>query len=546
MDVSALTFRPELVRQYTEKGYWVETTTNEVLEEAARRFPDRVALVDARRRITYGQYYREAQRLAAHWVSLGLTKDDVIGIQLPNWAEFGVAVNAAMLAGVPFCQFHADFRSKEVELVLGFTHATAVIIPARFRGFDYVAMIRALRPRLPKLRQVLVVGDDVPGDLFDLRNFLAADGGGPLPAAELGRRRPHGDDFARVAFTSGTTGDPKAVVHTHNTTNCALKFLNRDHAADAGSAFLLFLPVGLNWGLFQTLQAVLAGCKLVYMETFKPEEALRLIQEERITHFATAPAGLIAMCNVPDFHKYDLSSLRVYITGGASCPIQVIRQSRQALPGHLLEMYGMLECGAQAYTRLEDDPEEVCGLVGRPLEEMEIAVADDEGRPLPSGREGEILTRGPSVTLGYYNNPEANARSFTPEGWFRTGDIGVFDDRGYLRISGRKKEMIIRGGANIYPREIEEVLFKHPKVLDVSVIGFPDPKLGERPCACIVPRPGQSLTLQEVVDFLKDKIATYKLPERLEIVTELPQTPTGKIQRHVLLEQVTTRATQRS
>ncbi len=538
MNLGSLTFRPELAKRFTEEGYWVDTTSNEALEAAARRFPDKVALVDSRRRVTYAQYYREAQRLAAHWISLGLTKDDVIGIQLPNWSEFAIAVNSGMLAGIPFCQFHADFRSKEVELVLGFTDAAAVVIPRQFRGFDYVAMLNALRPRLPKLQHVLVVGDDVPTEMFDLRKFLASDDGAPLPEAGLRRRRPHANDFARVAFTSGTTGDPKAVVHTHNTTNCALKFLNRDHAVTEESALLLFLPVGLNWGLFQTLQAILAGGKLVYMETFKPEEALRLIERERITQFATAPAGLIAMLNVPDFKKYDLSSLQVYITGGASCPIEVIRHARQALPGHLLEMYGMLECGAQAYTRLEDDPEAVCGLVGRPLKEMVVKVVDDEGRDLPPGRAGEILTLGPSVTVGYYNNQEANAKSFTQDGWFKTGDIGVFDDKGYLKIVGRKKEMIIRGGANIYPREIEEVLFKHPKVLDVAVIGFPDPKLGERPCACIVPRPGERLTLQEIVDYLRDEIATYKLPERLQILSELPRTPTGKVQRHVLLDQV--------
>jgi len=532
-------FRPELVTQYTEEGYWVATTSNEALEAAARTVPGKTALVDVRRRLTYAQYHREVQRLAAHWLTLGLTNDDVIGIQLPNWNEFAIAINSAMLAGIPFCQFHADFRSREVELVLGFTDAAAVVIPRAFHGFDYVAMIRSLQPRLPRLKHVLVVGEEVPADLFDLRTFLASDDGAPLPEAELRRRRPGGNDFARVAFTSGTTGDPKAVVHTHNTTNSALAFLNRDHGVREDSAFLLFLPVGLNWGLFQTLQALLAGGKLVYMETFKAEETLRLIEQERITHFATAPAGLIALLNVPDFKRYDLSSLRVYITGGASCPIEVIRQARRALPGHLLELYGMLECGAQAYTRLDEDPEAVCGLVGRPLKEMGVKVVDDEGRDLGPGQPGEILTMGPSVTVGYYNNPDANARSFTPDGWFRTGDIGVFDDKGYLQIVGRKKEMIIRGGANIYPREIEEVLFQHPKVLDVAVIGIPDPRLGERPCACIVTRPGEQITLEEVVEFLKDKIATYKLPERLEILSALPRTPTGKIPRHTLLEQIT-------
>ncbi|HET6381193.1 MAG TPA: AMP-binding protein [candidate division Zixibacteria bacterium] len=544
MNFTGLGFRPELVAEYTARGYWVDTTSNEALEQAAAAFPERVALVDGRRRVTYRRYWEETQRLAAHWVALGLTSNDVIAIQLPNWSEFAIAVSSAMLAGIPFCQYHADFRSKEVELVLGFTEAAVVVIPGRFRGFDYVAMIRALQPRLPKLKHIVVVDDEVPPDLFDLRRFLAADAGLEVSEAELRARRPHGNAIARVAFTSGTTGDPKAVVHTHNTTNSALRFLNRDHAVTSDSAFLVFLPVGLNWGLFQTIQAQLAACKLVYMESFKPDEALRLIERERITHFATAPAGLVALLDAAARGTYDLSSLQVYVTGGASCPIEVIRRCRQVLPGHLLEMYGMLECGAQAYTRLDDDPEAVCGLVGKPLPEMGVKVVDDEGRPLPPGQAGEILTIGPSVTIGYYNNPAANAQSFTPDGWFRTGDIGVFDERGYLKIVGRKKEMIIRGGANIYPREIEEVLFKHPKVLDVAIIGVPDPKLGERPCACVVPRPGETLTLAEVIEYLKDKIATYKLPERLEIFPELPRTPTGKIPRHVLLEHVLAAAKQ--
>jgi non-ribosomal peptide synthetase component E (peptide arylation enzyme) len=539
MDLSAMTFDPERAKEYSARGYWTHQTSNEALEDTARRFPDKIALVDSRRRVTYQQYHREVQRLAAHWLALGLTKDDVIGVQLPNWSEFAVAINSAMLAGIPFCQYHAEFRSKEVELVLGFTEAAAVIIPREHHGFDYVAMMRALKPRLPKLKHVLVVGDDVPSDLFDLRTFLAADAGAPVDEQALHARRPQGNDFARVAFTSGTTGNPKAVIHTHNTTNSAIRFINRDQNVTENSAFLLFLPVGLNWGLFQTIQALVAGCTLVYMDAFKPEDALRLIERERITHFSTAPAGLMALMNVPGFTQYDLRSLQVYVTGGASCPIEVIRQARKMLPGRLLELYGMLECGAQAYTRFEDDPEEVCGLVGRPLPEMGVKVVDDDGRDLPSGQAGEILSIGPSVTVGYYNNPTANAASFTGDGWFRTGDIGVFDDRGYLKIVGRKKEMIIRGGANIYPREIEEVLFKHPKILDVAVIGVPDPRLGERACACIVPRPGEQITLAEVVDFLRDKIATYKLPERLEILAVLPRTPTGKIPRHQLLDQVT-------
>ncbi len=546
MRIDGTRLTPELIRRFTAAGHWVDDTTNEALERNARLHPDRVALVDRRSRLTYAEYFRRAQRLAAHWQQLGLTREDVIAVQLPNWNEFAVAVSSAMLVGVPFCQFHSDFRSKEVEFILGFTEASALIVPKEFRGFDYPAMIRDLRPRLPKLRHVLVVGDDVPPDLFDLRAFLEDETAGPPDASSLKARRPGANDLARVAFTSGTTGDPKAVLHTHNTTNSACRFINRDHAVTEESAILLFLPVGLNWGLFNTVQAVLAGCKLVYMDVFKPEDALRTIERERITHFATAPTGLIAMLNVPNFERYDLSSLKVIVVGGASCPVEVIRQVRANMPGHLLELYGMLECGAQAYTRLTDDPEAVCGLVGRPLPEMGIRIVDDEGKEVPTGSVGEIATYGPSVTIGYYNNPDANRRSFTSDDWFLTGDLGVLDEQGYLKIVGRKKDMIIRGGANIYPREIEEVLFKHPKVLDVAVIGLPDRYLGERTCACIVPRPGEQLTFEEVVEFLRGKIATYKLPERVELMTELPRTPTGKVQKSVLRDAIVRRLEARS
>jgi acyl-CoA synthetase (AMP-forming)/AMP-acid ligase II len=191
----------------------------------------------------------------------------------------------------------------------------------------------------------------------------------------------------------------------------------------------------------------------------------------------------------------------------------------------------MLECGFQSHTTLDDDPEEVCGLVGRPLRQMGIRVVDDDGRDCPSGTPGEILTYGPSVTVGYYNNPDANARSFSADGWFATGDIGILDGRGYLKIVDRKKELIIRGGANIYPREIEEVLYQHPKVLEAAAVGVPDPRLGERVCACVVPRPGESLSFEELTAFLKDKIATYKLPEFLRLLDALPRTPTGKVQK---------------
>src|SRR5215813_12079701 len=522
---------PARIARFVDEGYWVETTSNDVLDQLARETPDRLAIIDGRVRLGYGEYYRRAQQLAAHFVALGLGPDDVVAIQLPNWSEFAVAVNAAMLAGIPFCQFHSDFRSREVEFILRFTDASALILPARFRRFDYLAMLAGLRPSLPKLRHIMVVGEDLPAGYLDLRGFLDASGEPAIDREELRRRRPRANDLWRTAFTSGTAGDPKAVLHVHNTTNCAARFVNEGHRIDRNSVLLVFLPVGLNWGLLNVLQAIFAGCRIVLQEVFAAEQALALIERERVTHFCCAPAHLVSLLNVPDLCRYDLSSLQVMTTGGASCPIAVIREVRARLPGHLLELYGMLECGFQSHTTLEDDPEEVCGLVGRPLRQMGIRVVDDAGRDCQPDIAGEILTYGPSVTVGYYNNPDANDRSFSTGGWFATGDIGILDTRGYLKIVDRKKELIIRGGANIYPREIEEVLYQHPKVLEAAAVGVPDPRLGERVCACIVPRPGESVSLEELVAFLRDKIATYKLPEFLQLLDALPRTSTGKVQK---------------
>jgi acyl-CoA synthetase (AMP-forming)/AMP-acid ligase II len=531
MRISDPPLPPERMAEFVKAGYWRDTTSNDELERHARATPDKLAVVDSRVRLTYGEYYRRAQRLAAHYIGLGLGADDVVAIQLPNWTEFAVAMNAAVLAGVPFCQYHSDFRSREVEFILRFTDASALIIPREFRRFDYLAMLADLRPKLPRLKHVLVVGDNVPAEYFDLRAFLDAPGKPAPDDASLRRRRPHPNALMRTAFTSGTTGDPKAVLHLHNTTNCACYFLNEGQRIGPDSVLLVFLPVGLNWGLMNTLQALFAGCRMVLQDIFRPEDAAALIEREKVTHFCCAPAHLVALLNAPGLEKHDLRSLQVMMTGGASCPIEVIREVRQRIPGHLVEMYGMLEVGSQAHTRLEEDPEAVCGLVGRPLRQMGVIVVDDDNKPAAPGVTGEILTRGPSVTIGYYNNPEANAKSFTPEGWFHTGDLGVFDAKGYLKIVGRKKEMIIRGGANIYPREIEEVLYQHPKVRDAAVVGVPDARLGERVCACIVPKEGEVFGFEEMRAFLEPSIAKYKVPEFLEIVAELPRTPTGKVQK---------------
>jgi acyl-CoA synthetase (AMP-forming)/AMP-acid ligase II len=247
------------------------------------------------------------------------------------------------------------------------------------------------------------------------------------------------------------------------------------------------------------------------------------------------------MLNDPGLERFDLRSLRVVITGGASCPVETIREYRQRIPGHLIELYGMLETGFHTFTRLTDDPEVVTGTIGRAAEGMGLRLIDAEGRDVPPGAEGEIAAEGPSVHLGYHRNPAANAELFTSDSWFRTGDLGQFDAAGNVRIVGRLKEMINRGGKKFFPREIEEILYTHPKILHAAIVGVPDPRLGERNCLCVIPRAGASLSLEEAVEFLRGDVAVYKLPEELEVFAEFPFTPTGKIQRHALTREVLAR-----
>lgn len=522
-------------------GHWGRETLYGILARRAASHGDRLAIVDRGRRVTYAELRARVDHVAARLGELGIGRGDVVTIQLPNWAEFAYVFFALERLGAIANQIGPDFRSREVEYIVRFSESRAFVCPARFKGFDYAAMIDDLRPKLASLRVVAVLGGR--GDSIVPRDEIVGgdeigDGGDPVAARSGGLGA---DDIMRMAFTSGTTGNPKGVIHSHNTTLSACRNLNDDMRVTQDEVFLVYLPLGLNWGYLTLVQAILAGARAVLLDQFSARAALELIERERVTFIPTAPASIIAMLNEPDLAKYDLASLRVVITGGASCPIEVIRDFRARMHGHLIELYGMLETGFHTYTRLDDDPEAVVGTVGRTASGMGLRIIDADGRDVRAGAEGEIAADGPSVHLGYHKNPAANAELFTREGWFRTGDLGQLAGAGNLRIVGRLKEMINRGGKKFLPREIEEILYTHPKILHAAIVGVPDPRLGEKSCLCLIPRAGARIELDEMVAFLRDQVATYKLPESLEIFDELPFTPTGKIQRHVLVRQVQAR-----
>jgi non-ribosomal peptide synthetase component E (peptide arylation enzyme) len=528
---------PALVERYTRSGHWGTETFSSILARRAEDHPDRVAIVDRGERVKYGELRARVDCVAAGLHALGIGAGDVVTIQLPNWAAFAYVFFACERIGAVANQIGPDFRSREVEYILRFSESRAFVCAASFKNFDYVAMIRELRPQLPDLTSVLVLGGDGTEGTVALDPII--EGTRALPP--LVPRTMGANDVMRMAFTSGTTGNPKGVTHSFNTTLPACRILNDAMEVSEDEVFLVYLPLGLNWGYLTLLQSIMVGARAVLLDRFSGRAALELIERERVTFIPSAPASIIAMLNDPELDRFDLRSLRVVITGGASCPVETIRAYRGRFPGHLIELYGMLETGFHTFTRFTDDPEAVAGSIGRVAKGMGLRIIDGDGRDLPAGGEGEIAAEGPSVHLGYHKNPAANAELFTADGWFRTGDLGRIDPSGNVRIVGRLKEMINRGGKKFFPREIEEILYTHRKILHAAIVGVPDPRLGERNCLCLIPRAGASLSLEEVLTFLGDSVATYKLPEELELFEEFPFTPTGKIQRHALTRQVLAR-----
>src|SRR5947207_15626056 len=509
---------------------------HDILGRRAAAHPDREAIVDHRQRVTYGELLERVDRTAAALQSVGVGPSDVVTIQLPNWVEFAYVFFACERIGAIANQIGPDFRSREVEYIVRFSESRAFVCPASFKGFDYVDMVRSLRPKLTGLEAVLVLGGG-GADTVSLDDLI--DGPPARPPRNPYRMAP--DAVMRMAFTSGTTGNPKGVTHSFATTLPAARILNDAMSVTEREVFLIYLPLGLNWGYLTLLQSIMAGARAVLLDRFSGRAALELIERERVTFIPSAPASIIAMLNDPELARFDLSPLRVVITGGASCPVETIRNFRARIPGHLIELYGMLETVFHTFTRFEDDPQAVAGTIGRAAPALALRPIDAHGRDAAPSAEGEIAAKGPSVHLGYYKNSIANAELFTADGWFRTGDLGVIEPSGNVRIVGRLKEMINRGGKKFFPREVEEILYTHPSVLHAAIVGVPDPRLGERNCLCVIPRPGASVRLEEMVAFLRDDVATYKLPEELEIFDEFPFTPTGKIQRHALTRQVLVR-----
>ncbi|WP_181808171.1 AMP-binding protein [Streptomyces shenzhenensis] len=509
------------------------------LDRAVAAWPDREALVDVEtgRRWTYARFAADVDQLAYALLASGVAKGDRVGIWAVNCAEWVLVQYATARIGAIMVNINPAYRTHEVEYVLNQSGISLLFASLRHKSSDYRAMVEEVRGRCPRLRETVYIGDPSWAG-FTARG--TAEHGAELAAraAELSC-----DDPINIQYTSGTTGFPKgATLSHHNILNNGY-FVGELVAYTERDRICLPVPFYHCFGMVMgNLAATSHGaCMVIPAPSFDPKATLEAVQRERCTSLYGVPTMFIAELNLPDFASYDLSTLRTGIMAGSPCPVEVMK--RVVAEMHMAEVsicYGMTETSpVSLQTRIEDDLEHRTGTVGRVLPHLEVKVVDPvTGVTQPRGATGELCTRGYSVMLGYWDDPEKTAEVIDPGRWMHTGDLAMMRDDGYVEIVGRIKDMIIRGGENIYPREIEEFLYAHPKVRDVQVVGVPHERYGEEVLACVIPHdPAAPPTLEELRGFCEGRLAHYKVPSRVQILEAFPMTVSGKVRKIELREQ---------
>ncbi len=531
-------------------------TIGHCLNRTADAYADREALVSCHQglRYTYRRLRAEVDRAARGLLALGVERGDRVGIWSPNTAEWMITQYAVAKVGAILVNVNPAYRLRELEYALHQSGVSVLVLARRFRTADYVGMLVELAPelelasgaplrsaKLPALGTVVYLGDDpAPGGMAWPQLLALGDTIQPSALAD----RESGlqfDDPVNIQFTSGTTGAPKgATLSHHNILNNGffvgelLHYTPKDRVCLPVPFYHCFGCVMGNLG------ALTHGCAVIVpAESFDPEATLRAVQDERCTSLYGVPTMFIAQLDHPDFSNYRLDSLRTGIMAGAPCPIEVMKKviDRMHAP-EVTICYGMTETSPVSFQSATDDPlDERTSTVGQVHPHLEGKIVDgDTGQVVPRGTPGELCTRGYAVMLGYWNDSEATRMAIDAARWMHTGDLAVMRDDGYVNIVGRLKDMIIRGGENVYPREIEEFLYTHPKISDVQVIGVPDLKYGEEVCAWIRPRDGQAVTVEEIREFCKGQISSFKIPRYIRLANEFPTTVTGKIQKFKMRE----------
>ncbi|HAW7838789.1 TPA: medium-chain fatty-acid--CoA ligase [Escherichia coli] len=537
-----LTFNEQRRAAYRQQGLWGDASLADYWQQTARAMPDKIAVVDNHgASYTYSALDHAASCLANWMLAKGIESGDRIAFQLPGWCEFTVIYLACLKIGAVSVPLLPSWREAELVWVLNKCQAKMFFAPTLFKQTRPVDLILPLQNQLPQLQQIVGVDKLAPATSSLSLSQIIADNT-PLTTAIT----THGDELAAVLFTSGTEGLPKGVMLTHNNILASERAYCARLNLTWQDVFMMPAPLGHATGFLHGVTApFLIGARSVLLDIFTPDACLALLEQQRCTCMLGATPFVYDLLNVLEKQPADLSALRFFLCGGTTIPKKVARECQQ-LGIKLLSVYGSTESSPHAVVNLDDPLSRFMHTDGYAAAGVEIKVVDDACKTLPPGCEGEEASRGPNVFMGYFDEPELTARALDEEGWYYSGDLCRMDEAGYIKITGRKKDIIVRGGENISSREVEDILLQHPKIHDACVVAMPDERLGERSCAYVVLKaPHHSLSLEEVVAFFSRKrVAKYKYPEHIVVIEKLPRTASGKIQKFLLRKDIMRRLTQ--
>jgi len=535
-------YSDEEIAAYYKAGFWQDTSFSALVAEQAAARGDQEFVFDGTTSLTYAEFRERALRFAVGLKNAGIAKGDRVAVQLPNWTEFPVLAAALSRIGAIIVPIMPIYRGDEVAFVLERSGAVAAVTADEFRGFGHLAMFKELAAKAPALRSIYVARPqgDLSGDGVHALDSLLAQGDLEALETEAGPDSSPDDGFL-IVYTSGTTSRPKGCFHTFNTVRSSATAIGKslrytDQDVQFGPS-----PITHSTGLVTSvLLPLLHGAKSYLMEAWDPEEGLRRVEQYGCTAAVTATPFLQMLMGAYDATKHNTSSLRLWVCAGSPIPPAVIDQSRELLGFQTLSLYGRSENMLTTMCTLEDAPEMSAQSDGSALLGAAVKLVGEDGHEVPVGEEGDIAYKGPSHMIEYFQDDEQTAALFTPDGFSRSGDLGRADAAGFVRVTGRLKDIIIRGGMNISAQEVENHLSKHPSVANVAAVAMPDERLGEKVCVYVVLAEGaEPVSLKDLTDFLKERnVATQKLPERLEFITTLPMTATGKVQKHILRQDI--------
>ena len=517
-------------------------TLGEYLDRTIKRFPGKRAFALKDESVTWEELGRTVDRLALALMDMGVSQGDKVAVLFPNRLEFIYATLALAKLGAVHIPISERLREREIKYILERTEAVSIIMVPEFWNFSFSDLISEIRGDLPSLRHIIVSEKKGHSHEVLLEDLISKRWEETYPndyyhRVYLKEHPVEPDDLLEIVFTSGTTGDPKGVMHTHNTRCRSALGTIAGTRLTSEDVWLIMVPLSHTTALVNAFYAsVISGSCGVLLETWNVEEAFKEIERNRVTIPIGVPTMPIMMLQHPDLEKYDLSSLRTMALAGAPLPVEVARQIIERMGCYMTSAYGMTETAISNITSLDDPVEIVCTTVGKPQPGMEHKIVDEKRRIVPIGKEGEACARGQNVCVGYFRDPKRTSEVIDDRGWIYSGDLAKMDEQGNLIIVGRIKDVIVRGGENISPTEIEDIPYTYDKIEQVAVIGIPDDRLGEGTCACIIPKEGCSFAYDEMKAFFKDRVARFKIPDRIEFMGVFPTTPSGKIRKVELRE----------